>query len=63
MPRPSIPSPKDVIAIVKGLKAEGIGSGAIRCADGTEISWGQEQSAQMEMTELERWRAKRNAAS
>lgn len=38
MPRPAVPLPKDVIAIAKGLKAEGITSGVIRCADGTEIA-------------------------
>lgn len=61
MTRPLVPLPKDVIAIAKGLKAEGITSGLIRCADGTEIKWGEGQGA--ETTELEKWRAKRNAAS
>lgn len=33
MPRPNVPPPKDVIAIAKGLKAEGIAFGAIKCAE------------------------------
>lgn len=44
MPRPAVPLPKDVIEIAKGLKAEGITSGVIHCADGTEIEWGDYQS-------------------
>lgn len=63
MPRPAVPLPKDVIAIAKGLKAEGITSGVIRCADGTEIAWGEGQASDAASTELEKWRAKRNAAS
>lgn len=63
MPRPAVPLPKDVIAIAKGLKAEGITSGVIRCADGTEIKWGEGQPNDMTMTELDKWKAKRNAAS
>ncbi|QEW19008.1 hypothetical protein LA6_001187 [Marinibacterium anthonyi] len=61
MARPTVPPPKDVIAIAKGLKAEGITSGAIRCPDGTEIKWGGSQSGEAHMTELEKWKAKRNA--
>ena len=63
MPRPSVPLPKDVIAIAKGLKAEGITSGTIKCADGTEIQWGQGGPDDPSMTELDKWKAKRNAAS
>jgi len=60
MPRPSLPIPKDIIAIVKGMKDEGIASGAIRCPDGTEIAWGQ-ADANTELSELEKWKAKRIA--
>lgn len=63
MPRPAVPLPKDVIAIAKGLKAEGIASGTIKCADGTEIQWGQGGVDDPNLTELEKWRAKRDAAS
>ena len=63
MPRPSVPIPKDVIAIAKGLKAEGITSGAIKCADGTEIQWGQGGPDNLTLTELDKWKAKRHAAS
>lgn len=62
MGRPTIPLPKDVIAIAKGLKAEGITSGAIKCPDGTEIQWGAGGANDQNMTELDKWRAKRNAA-
>jgi len=63
MPRPSVPLPKDVIAIAKGLKAEGITTGTIKCSDGTEIQWGNGGPDDQNMTELDRWKAKRNAAS
>jgi len=63
MPRPAVPLPKDVIAIAKGLKAEGITSGTIKCADGTEIQWGQGGPDDRTMTELDKWKAKRSAAS
>jgi hypothetical protein len=62
MPRPNLPIPKDVIEIVKGMKAEGIASGAIRCPDGTEITWGGIVPVS-ELSELEKWKANRNAAS
>lgn len=62
MPRPSVPLPKDVIAIAKGLRAEGITTGVIRCADGTEIKWGESQPGEQATTELKKWRAKRNAS-
>lgn len=63
MPRPAVPCPKDVIEIAKGLKAEGITSGAIKCADGTEIQWGRGGTDGANMTELDKWKAKRNATS
>lgn len=63
MPRPNVPPPKDVIAIVKGLKAEGINAGVIRCADGTEIQWGETGNSNLRPTEFEKWKAKRNASS
>ncbi len=63
MPRPNVPLPKDVVAIAKGLKAEGINAGVIRCADGTEVQWGQGGPDDLTMTELDKWKAKRNAAS
>ena len=63
MSRPVVPLPKDVIAIAKGLKAAGITSGTIKCADGTEIQWGQGGPDDAGMTELDKWKAKRNAAS
>lgn len=63
MPRPSVPLPKDVIAIAKGLKAEGIPPGTIKCADGTEIRWGPGGPDDPALTELDKWRAKRDAAS
>ena len=59
MPRPNVPLPKDVIAIAAGLKGEGITSGAIRCPDGTEITWGEGVSDDASMTELEKWRKKK----
>lgn len=63
MPRPSVPPPKDVIAIARGLKAEGIASGSIKCPDGTEIQWNQGGPDDPAATPLEEWKAKRNAAS
>lgn len=63
MPRPAVPLPKDVIAIAKGSKAEGIEAGVIRCADGTEIKWGHGGADDPTVTPLDRWRAKRDAAS
>lgn len=63
MPRPSLPIPNDVIAIVKGMKAEGIASGSIRCPDGTEITWWQDGPSDPAMTELDKWKAKKNATS
>lgn len=62
MPRPSVPLAKEVVAIAKGLKAEGISVGVIRCADGTEIAWGVGRESDETMTELEKWRAKKNAS-
>jgi hypothetical protein len=63
MPRPSVPLAKDIVAIAKGLKNEGICAGMVRCADGTEITWGLDDMKDRHLTELERWKAKRNAAS
>ncbi len=63
MPRPAVPLPKDVIEIAKGLKAEGIASGAIMCADGTGNKWGDYGAKEKPMTELEKWKEKRNEAS
>lgn len=63
MPRPNVPPPKDVIAIAKGLKAEGINAGVIRCADGTEIQWGEGGTNDATPTALERWKANRHATS
>ncbi len=63
MPRPNVPHPKDVIAIAKGLLAEGITTGKIRCADGTEIHWSQDGSDLSELTPLEKWRGTRNATT
>jgi len=63
MPRPNVPPPKDVIAIAKGLKAEGINTAVIRCADGTEIEWGEGGASEATATELEKWKAGRDAAS
>ena len=62
MPRPNVPLAKEVVAIAKGLKAEGIVAGVIRCADGTEIEWGQSNDSEEGMTELEKWRAKKSAS-
>lgn len=62
MGRPQVPSPKDVIAIAKGLKAEGIPTGTIKCPDGTEIQWGLGGPDDPTMTELDKWKKKRNAA-
>lgn len=62
MVRPTVPLPKDVIAIASGLKAEGFNSGAIRCADGTEIIWGEGLPRNENPTELEKWKGKRNAS-
>lgn len=63
MPRPAVPLPKDVVAIAKGLKAEGITNGAIKCADGTEIQWGPGGETDHPMTALEKWQAERDASS
>lgn len=63
MPRPSIPSPKDVIAIAKGLKSEGIDEGSIKLADGTEIKWGQSTKHSQADSQLQKWKDQRNAAS
>lgn len=62
MPRPTVPLPKDVVEIARGLKAEGIPSGVIRCADGTEIQWGDVQADAVKPTALEQWKAKKNAS-
>lgn len=50
MPRPNLPLAKDVVAIVAGLKSEGLTSGVIKLPDGTEIIWGQELSRDSEST-------------
>lgn len=63
MPRPSLRLPNDVIAIAKGLKAEGIKNGMIRCPDGTEVKWGDGNCSEAAATPLQEWRAKRDAAS
>ncbi len=61
MPRPNLPAPKDVIEIAKGMKAEGIVTGNIRCPDGTEITWG-ENSKVDGPSALDKWRAEQNAS-
>ncbi len=63
MPRPSVRLPKDVIAIAKGLKAEGIKNGMIRCPDGTEVKWGEGGKGEAVATPLQEWKAKRNETS
>lgn len=63
MPRPSVPLAKDVVAIAKGLRAEGITSGMIKCADGTEIIWGQGEPKDPKISKLDLWKEKRNATS
>lgn len=62
MARPTVPLPKDVIAIASGLKDVGFNSGAIRCADGTEIIWGKDLPRNEKATELEKWKEKCNAS-
>jgi hypothetical protein len=52
-----------VIDIAKGLKAEGITTVVIRCADGTEIQWGEGGVGKAAATELEKWKARRDATS
>lgn len=61
MPRPSLPIPKDIIEIAKGMKAEGIVSGSIRCPDGTEIIWG-DSAPVGKPSALEKWKAGRDAS-
>jgi len=61
MPRPKLPV--DVMEFAKGLKAQGIANGSVKYPDGMKITWGDSDPEPVQMTELDKWKANRNAAS
>lgn len=68
MPRPTAPKPKDlveVLRIAKALDAEGYGAGSVHVAPdgGWSISWAKQALQAGQVSPLDEWKAKQNAAS
>lgn len=62
VPRPKIPPTKDILALLKGAREEGILSLTIRFADGTEIEMN-DGAQRGGRSALELWRSNNDATS
>jgi hypothetical protein len=63
MPRPNLPKPEEVAGIATALRAEGFLTGSVQGGpDGSYvIAWGADGKT-AKVSELDEWRARRNAS-